>query len=67
MLKLTAFIPYEIITIYTECGARTYGNCKVVRAARVQRGGGRGEIRGGGKGEIRGGVRGEIRVGGRGR
>ena len=37
MLKLTAFIPYEIIIIYTECGARAYGNCKVVRAARVQR------------------------------
>ena len=36
MLKLTTFIHYEIITIYTKCGARAYANCMGVRAVRVR-------------------------------
>ena len=33
MFKLTTFIHYEILLIYTKCGARVYANCIVVRAA----------------------------------
>ena len=36
MLKLTTFIHYEIIIIYTKCGARAYANCMGVRAVRVR-------------------------------
>ena len=37
MSKLTAFIHYKIIIIYTERGARAYVNCIAVRAVRVRR------------------------------
>ena len=37
MLRLITFIHYEIIIMYTECGACAYANCIVVRAVRVRR------------------------------
>ena len=37
MLKRTTFMHYEIILIYTKCGAHAYANCMGVRAVRVQR------------------------------
>ena len=36
MLKLTTFIHYEVIIIYTNCGVRAYANRMGVRAVRVR-------------------------------
>ena len=36
MLKLTTFIHYEIIIIYTKCGVLAYANRMSVRAVRVR-------------------------------
>ena len=36
MLKLTTFIHYEIIMIYTKSGIGAYTNCMGVRAVRVR-------------------------------
>ena len=37
MLRLITFIHYEIIIMYTECGACAYANYIFVRAVRVRR------------------------------
>ena len=36
MFKLTTFIPYEIIIIYTVCSARAYADCMIVRACECE-------------------------------